>query len=260
MKKSVYRKQSGILRVAVVEDHQLVRHSLVVTLKKEPQVVVACQASNGQEFLDQLADHAVDVVLLDLDMPVLNGLETLKLLRKNHPSVQVILLSMHEDPWIVSELLREGARSFLKKDCSFDELMDALFDVHYKGFHSNELVSSSFFAEVDQAHQRQQSILKFELNERELAVLKLICDGKTSDEIAQRIHVSKKTIDAIRSHLLKRIGAQNATELARKSTLLGLYTARTDAQIQAEEQLEDQERTNRKRARMTDFPLNDSEV
>ena len=150
MGKSAYRRSENIVRVAVVEDHTVVRQSLVFMLKKEKQVVVAFQAANGQEFLQKLPQHEIDIVLLDLDMPVMDGRETLKLMRQNHPETKAIILSMHEDPWIVSELLHEGARSYLKKDCSFDEMMDALFDVKFKGNHTNELVEAALFGHIDQ--------------------------------------------------------------------------------------------------------------
>lgn len=237
MKKSTYRKSANIVRVAVVEDHTLVRQMLVYALKKELKVVVALQAENGQEFLSKLPQCDIDVVLLDLDMPVMNGLETLKILRRNFPDVKAIMLSMHEDPWIVSELIHEGARSYLKKDCSFDEMVDALFNVKYKGAHTNELVQTALFGKIDQDLKYRDNYLRFQFSEREITVLKLICDGKTSEYVAERINLSKKSVDGIRADLLKRIGAKTTYELIRKSILLGLYKARTDQEIDEEERL-----------------------
>lgn len=252
MKKSIYRKQNHIVRVAVVEDHTLVRQTLVYTLKKEAQVVVAFHAANGLDFIELLPKHDIDVVLLDLDMPVMDGRETLKLLRRDYPEVKVIMLSMHEDPWIVSELLNEGAKSFLKKDCSFDEMIDALFDVKFKGNHSNELVEEAMFGKIEKSINYNENSLRFKLSSRHLFVLKMICDGKTSELIAERLHLSKKSIDAIRADLLKSIGAKNPTELLRKSILLGLYKARTDEQINEEEKDHEQEKIERKRKKSDD--------
>jgi len=249
MKKSAFRLPNHSVRVAVVEDHTVVRQALVFMLKKEPQVIVAFHAENGREFLDQLPNHEVDVVLLDLDLPVMDGRETLKHLQKDFPHVKAIMLSMHEDPWIVSELINEGAKSFLKKNCSFDELMDALFDVKFKGSHTTELVEQAMFSKNEERLRGESNVLRYELNSREQLVLKQICDGKTSEQIAERMHLSKKSIDAIRSDLLKRIGAKNSTELARKSMLLGLYKARTDEQIIEEEVNEAMAREQRRRNR-----------
>lgn len=252
MKKSIYRKQNHIVRVAVVEDHTLVRQTLVYTLKKEPQVVVAFHAANGLDFIELLPKHEIDVVLLDLDMPVMDGRETLKILRRDFPEVKVIMLSMHEDPWIVSELIHEGAKSFLKKDCSFDEMIDALFDVKFKGNHSNALVEEAMFGKIEKSINYNENSLRFKLSSRHLFVLKMICDGKTSELIAERLHLSKKSIDAIRADLLKSIGAKNPTELVRKSILLGLYKARTDEQINEEEKDHEQEKIERKRKKSDD--------
>ena len=249
MKKSKFRKLDHTVRVAVVEDHTVVRQALVLMLKKEPQVIVAFHAENGKEFLDQLPNHEVDVVLLDLDLPVMDGRETLQRLQLDFPQVKAIMLSMHEDPWIVSELINEGAKSFLKKNCSFDELIDALFDVKFKGSHSTELVEQALFSKNEERLRGESNILRYELNSREQLVLKQICDGKTSEQIADRMNLSKKSIDAIRSDLLKRIGAKNPTELLRKSILLGLYKARTDEQIREEERQIELEKSERKRLR-----------
>ena len=249
MKKSAFRLPNHSVRVAVVEDHTVVRQALVFMLKKEPQVIVAFHAENGREFLDQLPNHEVDVVLLDLDLPVMDGRETLKHLQKDFPHVKAIMLSMHEDPWIVSELIHEGAKSFLKKNCSFDALMDALFDVIFKGSHTTELVEQAMFSKNEECLRGESSVLRYELNSREQLVLKQIRDGKTSEQIADRVNLSKKSIDAIRSDLLKRIGAKNPTELLRKSILLGLYRARTDEQIKEEERQIELEKSERKRLR-----------
>jgi DNA-binding NarL/FixJ family response regulator len=250
MKKSAFRLPNHSVRVAVVEDHTDVRQALVFMLKKEPQVIVAFHAENGREFLDQLPNHEVDVVLLDLDLPVMDGRETLKHLQMDFPHVKAIMLSMHEDPWIVSELIHEGAKSFLKKNCSFDALMDALFDVKFKGSHITELVEQAMFSKNDERIRGESNLLRYEFTSREQLVLKQICDGKTSEQIAERMHLSKKSIDAIRSALLKRIGAKNSTELARKSMLLGLYKARTDEQIIEEEENEAMAREQRRRNRL----------
>lgn len=249
MKKSAFRLPNHSVRVAVVEDHTVVRQALVFMLKKEPQVIVAFHAENGKEFLNQLPNHEVDVVLLDLDLPVMDGRETLQRLQLDFPHVKAIMLSMHEDPWIVSELINEGAKSFLKKNCSFDELIDALFDVKFKGSHSTELVEQAMFSKNEERLRGESNVLRYELNSREQLVLKQICDGKTSEQIADRMNLSKKSIDAIRSALLKRIGAKNSTELARKSMLLGLYKARTDEQIREEERQIELEKSERKRLR-----------
>jgi two-component system invasion response regulator UvrY len=249
MKKTNYRKIDQTIRVAIVEDHTVMRQGLVLLLKREPQVVVSFHAENGSDFFQKLKDRVIDIVLLDLDMPVMNGIETLRILRRDFPDIQVIMLSMHQDPLIVAELIKEGAKSFLKKNCSFEELMDALFEVKFRGKHTNELVENALFTSHASPAIYQDNLVRFNLNARDLVILKMICDGKTSDHIANKLNLSKKSIDGIRSELLKKCGAKNPTELLRKSILNGLYIARTDDQIQEEERLEENQKLERKKNR-----------
>lgn len=254
MKKSNYRKSDNGVRVAVVEDHNLVRQALVLLLKKEPQVVVAFQAENGKDFLDKLPNHSIDVVLLDLDMPVMNGRETLQVLRKKYPDVKPIILSMHSDEWIVAELIQEGARGFLLKNCTSDEMLDALFDVKFKGSHMSDIVERALMGDHEHSVLRTDHAVRLQISSRDHLILKMICDGKTSEEIADRMSLSKKSIDAIRSDLLRRIGAKNAADLVRKSVYLGLYKARSDEQIITEEQEEERSRQERRIDRLKQRP------
>jgi DNA-binding NarL/FixJ family response regulator len=146
----------------------------------------------------------------------------------------------------------------LKKNCSFDDLIDALFDVKFKGFHTTELVEKTFFSEHEFQIKTEENAIRLKISSRNQLILKLICDGKTSEQIAQKINLSKKSIDLIRSNLLKIIGAKNPIELVRKSILLGLYKARTDAQILEEEQMEEMEKNERKRSRFKRIISNES--
>ncbi len=259
MKNSSYRNPENVIRVAVVEDHLLVRQGLVMMLKKEPQVEVVMQAENGREFLEHLPKHTIDVVLLDLDLPIMDGRDTLLVLQKDFPEVKTIMLSMHEDPWIVSELIKEGAKSFLKKNCSFDDLVDALFDVKFTGSHTTEIMEQAMAVNLEANTRNETSVPALHLSARDQLILKQICDGKTSQQIADQVNLSKKSIDAIRSDLLKQVGAKNPTEFLRKCILLGLYKVRTDEQITNEEELNEILKSQRKyRRKENDAP--DSEL
>jgi DNA-binding NarL/FixJ family response regulator len=250
MSKLKNRRTLDTIRVAVVEDHTLVRQAIVVALKKEQQIVVLFHAENGKELLEKLPNHEIDIVLLDLDMPVMNGMETLRILRKDFPEVKVVMLSMHDDPWIVAELIDEGISSYLKKGYSFDDMIDALFNVKFKGRHTTDIIEESVFAEKEIELKCRLSIAQLELSARQLLILKMICDGKKSGEIAERMMLSKKSIDAIRSDLMKRIEAKNPADLVRKCILNGLYKVRTDEQILEEEQHHDLEKIKRKSLRL----------
>ena len=237
---------SSSIRVAIVEDHNVVREGLVLMLKKEPKITVSFDAANGLEFFKELPYHTIDVVILDLDMPVMDGKETLHKIRKDFPQLKVIILSMHEDPWIIKELINERINSYLGKNCRTEEMIDAIFNVKFKGHHSSALIEQAMFnTRYTGKVNRNSSNALLELSSRHSLILKMICDGKTSDQIADRMCLAKKTIDGIRAELLKRIGAKNSTELVRKSILLGLYKVRTDEQICAEDEIVELEKHNR---------------
>jgi DNA-binding NarL/FixJ family response regulator len=233
MNQQIDNMKKAPIRIALVEDHTIVRQALANLLAKNDRVAITIEAENGQDFLDQLATNNVDVVLLDYEMPILDGRNTLAILQRDYPSVKSILLSMYEDPWIVASLISEGANSYLKKNCSYDELILAVIDVFENGAHHNELVTNSLDQTKIDNNKKEENITKFQLGERDEIILTLICDGKKSEEIAELLFLSKKSIDSIRMELLKRFNATNAANLVTKCILLGLYKARSNEEIKA---------------------------
>ncbi len=231
------KNENKNIRIAIAEDHDIVRKGMVTLLKKEPKISVIFDVSNGKELLDHLSKEKIDIVLLDLDMPVLNGKQTLKHLSKDFPKVKAIILSMYTDEDIVMEMLKEGAAGYLPKNCTFDEAVDAIFNVKYNGNHASNIVTKTLFNQLQKPTFNSIQKAKLSLTEKETEVLTMICDGKSSEEIANNISLSKKMIDAIRSKLLEKLEANNTASLIRKSILLGLYIPKTDEQISEIERL-----------------------
>lgn len=233
MQQSIERIKNAPIRIAVVEDHTIVRQALANMLAKNKRFDIIIEAENGQDFLDKLAQKEVDVVLLDYEMPFLDGRSTLAILQQKYPAVQSIMLSMFEDPWIIATLISEGAKSYLKKNCTYNELIHAVIDVFENGTHYNELVTNSLIQTNIESHLKKERINQYDLISRDEIILTLICDGKTSAEIADLLFLSKKSIDAIRTDLLKRFGATNSANLVSKCMLLGLYKPRSEEEIKA---------------------------
>jgi DNA-binding NarL/FixJ family response regulator len=200
------------IRIALADDHIVVRRGLANLLNKEVGIKVEFDISNGSELIAELKNSAVDVVLLDINMPIMNGKQTLSALKIHYPDLKVIMLSMYEEEAIVNEYIALGAHGFLAKNCSIDETVDTIFNVFYEG----------------KQHLKQDSVESksphnIALDERESIVLNLICEGKTSDEISQHIFRSKKTVDLIRTRLMQKFDASNVIDLVRKSILMGYY-------------------------------------
>lgn len=216
-------KVRRIMKVAIVEDHTLLRESLTQALNEEDEVQVVFDASNGREFFEQLKKKKIDIALVDLDMPEMDGKEILEILSRMNSDIRVIIFSMHSNVHIVAELIQMGAKSYLKKDCSIQDMVDAIYNVYYRGHHSTGIVSEASFIKADKNKKKEQAMIHFNFSEREMIVIKLICSGSTSDEIAARFHVTKKSIDATRSKLFQALNAKTPADFARICIEKGLY-------------------------------------
>jgi DNA-binding NarL/FixJ family response regulator len=240
-------KEAEIIQVALAEDHALVRESLSKLLNKYSTIKLVISAANGKILLDEMASIKVDVVLMDLDMPVMNGNEALEMIERTHPKVKVIIFSMHDDPWMVYELMQRGARSFIPKNSTTQEMIKAIQMVHRVGRYFSPDVQWR-----DEVTFEESAQLRFTFKSEDLEILQMICDGKTSEAIAERVHLSKKSIDAKRADLLKKLDARSPIEFLRKCIIHGLYKARTDEEILRSDEEFEKERNLRKKAKYKD--------
>lgn len=238
------------IRVALVDDHAIVRQGLASMLRDFDQIALLIIATNGQDFLNQLEEQPVDIVLLDIEMPVLSGIQTLQQLSTQFPEVKAIMLSMHDDPDIALECLRLGAASYLLKECSLSEMIEAIEKVYENGTYLSAFTENSFASENYKHHERQQIQIAKGFSDRDIKVLQLLCDGFTSKDIGEQIHVSKKTVDLIRTRLLKAYEVKTSNELMRLSILDGFYKPRTNEEIQAERENNEKEKLERRLNRL----------
>jgi DNA-binding NarL/FixJ family response regulator len=234
-------KEAEIIQVALAEDHALVRESLSKLLSKYSKINLVISAANGKILLDEMAEVKVDVVLMDLDMPVMTGKEALEIIQRWHPKVKVIIFSMHDDPWMVYELMQCGARSFIPKNSTTQEMIRAIQAVHRVGRYFSPDVQWR-----DEVTFEESAQLKLTFKSEDLEILQMICDGKTSEAIAERVHLSKKSIDAKRADLLKKLDARSPIEFLRKCIVHGLYKARTDEEILRSDEAREMERKMRR--------------
>ena len=201
------------MKIALVDDHVLFRKGMESMLLDIEGMEVSFQASNGQELLDRLKQQPVDLILLDLEMPVMDGLTAMPLIRKQAPETKVLIISMHQDDQFISHLMEVGANGYLLKDAEFEELTIALQSVQHNGFYFNDQVSKAMLSRLMQKQQLTPSFQLDPLTEREKEVLELICRELTTAEIADRIHLSPRTIEGYRNRLLEKTGARNTAGL-----------------------------------------------
>ncbi|MBL7942049.1 MAG: response regulator transcription factor [Flavobacteriales bacterium] len=203
--------KTGMIRVAIADDHVLLRKGLVQLLSDSGFKVVA-DADNGKELIKQLIEKETDIVLMDINMPVMNGMETTHALRREFPSVKVIALSMFDDEMYVIRMIGAGARGYVLKDSEPSELRRAIIDVYEKGFHYSELVTGKLVHHI--ADQGDPAAERKGLTDREEEFLKYCCSELTYKEIAAKMNVSPRTVDGYRDALFDKLQLKSRVGLA----------------------------------------------
>lgn len=202
------------IKVAIADDHKIFRKGVILSLRPFTNIKFVQEASNGEELLEQLPISEPDVVLMDLRMPLKDGIETTKVLSKQYPNIHVIVLSMYEDERFVFHMMENGAHGYLLKNAEPQEIRKAIMDVHEKGYYLNNFVNRIL---LKRSHARQKtvpSILnEITLTDKEKEVLQLICMEFTAQEIAQKMEISPRTVEAIKDRLMERFGSKNTAGL-----------------------------------------------
>lgn len=201
------------IKLALVDDHNLFRRGIASILGQVADFELVLEASNGQEFIDKIPRKMPDVVLLDLQMPVLDGTATADYLREHYPLIKIIVLTMHDEDRMVLHLLEKGVSGYLLKDSDPDEVEKAVRKVMDEGVYLNEFVSRAMLRKMtNKTTVVKQSPLynsKILLSEREKEVLKLICEGLSTAEISDRIFLSPRTVEGHRLRILEKTGTKN---------------------------------------------------
>lgn len=197
------------IKIAIADDHALFREGLISLLKAYPEIKVVCQANNGRQLLEELKHNHTDIILLDLEMPELDGIETIKRVRKKYPEIKIIVLTMHNEEGLIFDLMGKGANGFLPKDKSVELLIDAIYAVKEKDFYYSEPVSKAIVKGVRNNLSIQRSFKSTPLTDREIDIVKLICKQYNIREIAEILNVSTRTVESHRDNIMKKTGSKN---------------------------------------------------
>lgn len=202
------------IKVALVDDHVLLRNGLA-GLVRELGYAVSFEASNGEDFIEKLETNPLpDIVLLDINMPKKDGYETALWLKRNHPAIKVLALSMYDDENAIIRMLKNGARGYILKDAEPEELKAALASVLAKGFHYSDMVTNRLIHTIntlDEPENETKNLLG--LMEREVEFLKLAATEMTYKEIAEQMKLSPRTIDGYREALFEKLNIKNRVGL-----------------------------------------------
>ena len=196
----------GEIRVMVVDDHDMVRRGLAAYFKTHPDLILVGEASDGLEALEVCQSQQPDVILMDLIMPGMGGIEATRRIREQHPDIQVIALTSFQDKDLVQEAIQVGAISYLLKNVSGDDLADAVRSANAGQGTLSPEVTRDFIMSA------QKPKLGDDLTPREREVLALLVEGLTNPEIAERLSISRATATAHVSHILSKLGGSNRAE------------------------------------------------
>lgn len=210
-----------MISVLVADDHGIVREGLRRLLEAESDIKVSGEASDGREVLEQVERHQPAVVVLDITMPRLGGLETLERLRALHPKVKVILLSVHSDPPFIQSAISLGADGYVLKNGRAAEIVTAIREVVKGGSYFSPVVAREIVEQLRTPKPASNEPFSL-LSGREREVLHLIAEGLSAKEIAVDLAISTKTVEAHRTSLMRKLGVRKATELVRYALRHGL--------------------------------------
>jgi two-component system response regulator NreC len=211
------------IRVLLAEDHTIVRKGLRSLLDDEIEIEVVGEAEDGQQAIELVQRVQPDVVLMDITMPVLNGLEATRQIKKLFPQVKVVVLTVHSTEEYIFQILRAGASGYVVKQAAVSELVQAIQTV-YRG---DSFLSPSISRQVVEEYGRRAEAIedKYDrLTDREREVLQLIAEGRANREIAQLLHVTVKTVEAHRAHLMDKLGLRSTAELTRYALRKGIVS------------------------------------
>ncbi|HSQ44071.1 MAG TPA: response regulator transcription factor [Ginsengibacter sp.] len=212
------------IKVAIADDHKIFRKGVILSLKPYHNIQFVLEAENGEELIQGVEKAKPDIILMDLKMPVKDGIETTKYLNKHFPAIKILILTMYEDERFVGHLMDSGANGYLLKSTDPEEIKQGIMDVMRTGFYLNNFVNRVLIKK-NYSKQKFNPNLNSEvvISDREKEVLSLVCLEYTAQEIAQKMDISARTVEAIKDRLMERFGVKNSVGLvffAMKNSLI----------------------------------------
>lgn len=211
------------INVAIAEDFAMVRQGLVALLNRNPGIEVKFDVENGLELIQSLKSQPVDVVLLDLDMPVMNGHEALKIIQKDFPFIHVIIISMHDSKDFVAECILGGAKGFLPKNSDIEKVVEAIQCVVEDGYYLNEKLSPGFLMNLLNNGGPAKRRKDIDFTDREIEVIRLLCQEKTTKEISELLFLSPRTVETHRTRIFDKTESKNVAGVVIHAIKNGIF-------------------------------------
>ncbi len=203
------------MRIVLADDHKIVRDGLQSLLEKQPDMEVVGEADNGRTAVSLAQELSPDIVILDIAMPELNGIEATRQLTLKNPKVKVLALSMHSDRRFVAQMFRSGASGYLLKDCAFEELVTAIRAVVTGQTYLSPGITNMIVRDYVRRLSSDDSSKSDLLTSRECEVLQLLAEGNSTKEIASQLNVSVKTVETHRLQIMGKLDIHSVAQLTK---------------------------------------------
>ncbi|MDB5198006.1 MAG: LuxR family transcriptional regulator [Flaviaesturariibacter sp.] len=211
------------IKVAIADDHHLFRTGVKTSLSAYKDIQMVAEAENGMQLLNLLRHIKPDVLLLDIQMPIMDGLATLPEVKKLYPDLKVIMLSMHNDHSMISKMMELGANSYLTKESDSETIYKAVKTCFDEEFYFNDLTNKALLNRLRMKNEPTPAAdIDANLNDKEKMVLKLMCEEKSTREIAEMVEISPRTVEAIRDKLKVKTGSKSMAGLVMYAVKAGI--------------------------------------
>ncbi len=214
-----------IIKVIIADDHALFRAGVKTTLSMKKDIKMLGEADNGAQLLTLLKVLQPDVILLDIQMPIMDGITTLPEIKELYPDIRVIMLTMHNDHSMISKLMELGANSYLTKNSDAEVIYEAIKTVHEQEYFFNALTNRALIDGLRTKRQVETTLpIDTKLSDKEITILKLMCEEKSTKDIADLVFLSPRTVEAIRDKLKVKTGAKSMAGLVMYAVKAGIIT------------------------------------
>lgn len=212
-------------RILLADDHVLIRHGIKNIIKKNDQLEVVGEVSNGKQLMSFLEDSEVDLIILDISMPDIGGMEAIGLVKNKYSWIKILMLTMHKNKQYFYSAMAAGADGYLMKDDSDEELLVAITKVLNGKSYISPYMTDDFADDVINMYRNERRTPFQELTKREKEILQLVVQGFTSKQMAGQLNLSQRTIDHHRSNLLRKFNRKNSVDLVNYAVRNGLVTS-----------------------------------
>lgn len=201
----------NIIKIAIADDHKIFRDGIKMALSSKENLKMIWEAEDGKDLLHKVSIKKPDVLLMDIRMPEIDGINAIEMLRKEYDDLKIIVLTMYDDQQMISRMMEMGANAYLTKTTDPDEIYEAILTCMNEDFYFNQLVNNAVMGKLMQkknvrTHYGNQVPITF--SEKELKILQLLGEDKTTDEISKIIFLSPRTIETIRQNMKNKVGAK----------------------------------------------------